>query len=84
MSLAATERKTSAPRSYAPHATERMESLAGLPLASFKAGAAAFLVDMVAVLIAYIPAMFLIQWLAHGRNSNIPIDLHGTSMNCPT
>lgn len=76
MSLAATERKTSAPRSYAPHATERMESLAGLPLASFKAGAAAFLVAMVAVLIAYIPAIFLIQWLAHGRDSNIPIDLH--------
>jgi uncharacterized RDD family membrane protein YckC len=52
-----------------------MESLAGLPLASFKARAAAFFLDMVLVLLAYIPVMLLMQWLAHGRSWHANIDI---------
>ena len=67
MPATANQRKSSGPRAYAPHATQRMESLAGLPLASFQARAAAFLMDMVLVLLAYIPVMVVIRWLAAGR-----------------
>lgn len=74
MSLAKSEPKTG-PRAYTPHATQRMESLAGLPLASFRARAAAFLVDMVVVLVAYIPVMWLIKWLALGRRADARIDI---------
>ena len=62
-------------RVYTPHATARMNSLAGLPLASFRARAAAFLVDMVLVLVAYIPAMILIRWLLAGRDPKANIDI---------
>jgi uncharacterized RDD family membrane protein YckC len=63
-------------RVYRPHATARMESFAGLPLASFQTRAAAFLLDMILVLIAYIPVMWLIKWLAAGRNWQSRIDIN--------
>jgi len=75
MPATANQRKSSAPHAYAPHATQRMESLAGLPLASFKARAGAFLMDMVLVLLAYIPVMVVIRWLAAGRNWHANIDV---------
>jgi uncharacterized RDD family membrane protein YckC len=75
MSATATEQKSANVRTYTPHATQRMESLAGLPLASFKARAAAFLIDMVLVLLAYFPVMLLIRWLAAGRRADAHIDL---------
>jgi uncharacterized RDD family membrane protein YckC len=75
MIATASERKSSAPRAYIPHATQRMESLAGLPLASFQARAAAFLLDMILVLLAYIPAMVVVRWLAAGRNWHANIDV---------
>ncbi len=61
---------------YVPHATERMESLAGVPLASFGRRAAAFLLDLVLVLIVYAPVMILLEWLRSGRNPNAHIDVH--------
>jgi uncharacterized RDD family membrane protein YckC len=50
-------------RAYRPHATERMEALAGLPLATFTARGLAFLVDFAVILIVYVPVMAFIQWL---------------------
>ena len=64
------------PRVYTPHATQAMEALAGLPLASFGARAGAFLVDMLLILVLYIPIMFLIKWLASGRSPQAAIDIH--------
>jgi uncharacterized RDD family membrane protein YckC len=61
---------------YVPHATVRMESLSGAPLASFGARAAAFLFDLVLVLAAFIPVMLLVEWLRSGRNPNAHIDVH--------
>jgi len=67
MNSTGTEAKKSSHRGYAPHATRRMEALAGLPLASFWARGAAFWIDLAVTLIAYIPIMILIKWLvAHG------------------
>jgi len=74
MSPVATDQK-SALRVYTPHATQRMESLSGLPLASFKARAGAFLLDMVLVIIAWGPTTALILWLFAGRNPNAHIDV---------
>ena len=62
-------------RVYTPHATGRMESLAGLPLASFQARAAAFLMDLVLILIAYLPTMALIEWFLHRREEHVDINL---------
>lgn len=62
-------------RVYTPHATARMESLAGLPLASFWSRAAAYLLDMVVVLIAWFPVTFLILRLVHRGETNPRIDL---------
>jgi|SRR5271166_148078 len=76
MPATASDRKSSAPRVYIPHATQRMESLAGLPLASFQSRAAAFLLDMVLVLLAYFPVMALIRWLVAGRRADTHIDLN--------
>ena len=67
---------SSTARVYHPHATARMESLAGLPLASFAARATAFLIDMVLVLLAYIPVMWVIKWLAVGRRADAHIDIN--------
>jgi uncharacterized RDD family membrane protein YckC len=75
MTTAASEKKTTRGNVFAPHATVRMEALAGLPLASFWSRAAAFLTDMVVVLVAYIPAMWLIKWLAAGRRTDAHIDI---------
>ncbi|HKM86181.1 MAG TPA: hypothetical protein VJW96_08230 [Terriglobales bacterium] len=75
MSATANKVKSSAPRLYEPHATRRMESLAGMPLASFKARAAAFLFDMVLILILYIPVMWLLKWLVAGRKVGAHIDI---------
>jgi len=72
----ATEGTSKAVRTYQPHATGRMESLAGVPLATFAARGAAFLVDLVIVLIAYIPCMILIGWLVSRRNPSVNIDVH--------
>ena len=72
----ATEGASKGVRAYQPHATGRMESLAGLPLATFAARGAAFLVDLVIVLIAYIPCMILIKWLVSGRNPHTQIDVN--------
>jgi uncharacterized RDD family membrane protein YckC len=74
--MAASEEKSSAQRVYVPHATLRMESLAGMPLASFQARAVAFLLDMLLVLIFYIPVMWLIKWLAAGRIANSHIEIN--------
>lgn len=63
-------------RVYTPHATGRVESLAGLPLASFSARAAGFLADVVLVLIVYVPVMLLAQWLEAGRDSRAKLDVH--------
>jgi len=63
-------------RAYQPHATGRMESLAGRPLASFTVRAAAFLLDMLLVLIAYIPVMWLGKWLTSGRRADAHIDIN--------
>ena len=63
-------------RAYRPHATERMEALAGLPLATFTARSLAFLIDFVVILLAYIPVMALMQWLISRRDPNLHIDLH--------
>ncbi len=63
-------------RLYDPHETARMESLAGIPLASFRARALAFLLDLFFLLLLYVPAMTLIQWVGTGRNSNIHLDIH--------
>lgn len=68
--------ESAGPRAYRPHATERMESLAGLPLASFTARGTAFLVDFIIVLILYVPVMGLIQWLVSHRDPNLHLDLH--------
>ena len=75
MTTAAPEKKLARGNVYTPHATDRMEALAGLPLASFWARATAFLTDMVVVLVAYIPVMWLIKWLAVGRRTDAHIDI---------
>jgi uncharacterized RDD family membrane protein YckC len=75
MPATASEPKSSAVRVYAPHATRRMESLAGLPLASFRARAGGFVIDMILVLLAYIPVMWLIKWLIAGRKAGAHIDI---------
>jgi uncharacterized RDD family membrane protein YckC len=62
-------------RVYTPHATAEMDRLAGLPLASFKSRAAAFLLDMVLVLVAYMPTMWFIKWLEVRSQANPHIDL---------
>jgi uncharacterized RDD family membrane protein YckC len=63
------------PRVYTPHATREMDKLAGLPLASFKSRAATFLLDMVLVLVAYMPTMWFIKWLEVRSQTNPHIDL---------
>jgi uncharacterized RDD family membrane protein YckC len=60
---------------YTPHATERMESLAGLPLASFGARARAYAIDMVLVVILWLPLTALTIWLTHLHEKNLHIDL---------
>ena len=74
----------SAARTYRPHATGRMESLAGLPLATFRARAAAFALDMLLVLITYSASMFvlnrihLLHWKA-GRTIQVDWNFHKPS-----
>jgi uncharacterized RDD family membrane protein YckC len=63
------------PNVYQAHATARMESLTGLPLAFFRDRFAAYFVDLVLVLLAYIPVMVLIEWLKAGRGADVHIDL---------
>jgi uncharacterized RDD family membrane protein YckC len=75
MSTTATEPKSSPGRVYTPHATQRMESLAGLPLASFKARFAAFFIDMLFVLILWAPLTFLLLYLLHYAEPNYHFDL---------
>lgn len=75
MTSLAQEKKTEAGRVYMPHATARMESLAGLPLASFKVRAAAFFVDLVLVVLLWGPVTFAFVRLVHYRESNPNIEL---------
>ncbi|MGB9233697.1 MAG: RDD family protein [Terriglobales bacterium] len=75
MTTSTSGRETTTGRVYTPHATARMESLAGLPLAPFKARAAAFFIDMVLVLIVWLPFTFLFLRALHYREINPRIDL---------
>ena len=50
-------------RRYNPHETARMDSLAGVPLASFAARAIAYLIDFLLITITYVPVRLLAHWL---------------------
>jgi len=52
-----------APRLFDPHHTPRLESLAGLPLATFWQRLAAFAIDFLVVLIVYVPVEITRQYL---------------------
>ena len=52
-----------------------MESLAGLPLASFGARLAAYAIDLFLVVIAWAPLTILVEWLLHHREAHLNIDL---------
>jgi len=75
MAIATGEKQKQARNVYIPHARERIEQLAGSPLAPFWARACAFWMDLLVVLIAYIPLMVLIEWLRSGRDPNAHIEI---------
>ena len=52
-----------------------MESLAGLPLASFGARSAAYAIDLVLVVIVWAPLTILVERLLHHGEANLHIDL---------
>ena len=62
-------------RVYRPHATGRMESLAGTRLASFWSRLGAYLIDLVVVVILWGPVTFLVEYLIHRKERNPHIDL---------
>ena len=68
-------RKVTSQRVYEPHATHRVESLAGMPLASFKSRLGAYLIDLVLVVILWAPLTALTVWLIHHGDSNKNIEL---------
>ena len=61
--LLATARK---PRLFDPHGTARMDSLAGLPLASFSERLAAFIIDLLVVLFVFVPVQVARQYIEMG------------------
>jgi len=69
------DKKSASEHVYEPHATQRMESLAGLPLASFKARFAAFFIDLALVVVLWAPLTALTVWLTHHRDANQHIEL---------
>jgi len=75
MTTANLDRKSVRERVYEPHATRRMESLAGLPLASFKARFAAYLIDLTLVVVLWAPVTALTVWLTHHGDPNQNIEL---------
>ena len=52
-----------------------MESLAGRPLASFKARLAAYLIDLALVVVFWAPLTALTVWLTHHRDSQQHVEL---------
>ena len=54
-------------RFFNPHGSARVESLAGLPLATFKQRLAAFVIDIFLVFGSYLPAMIGLQYLIEER-----------------
>ncbi len=62
-------------RVYHPHATGRMESLAGLPLASFWSRATAYFLDLILVVIVWAPVTYLFLHLVHRGEKDLHIDL---------
>lgn len=67
--------KFSSGKVYEPHATHRMELLAGLPLASFRARLAAYFIDLALVVLLWAPLTALTVWLLHSRDINQHIEL---------
>ena len=67
-------------RTYHPHETQRVESLAGLPLASFGRRLAAYLIDFVLVALTYLPVALLAHFLRgdfkHEEHVHIEVSFH--------
>jgi uncharacterized RDD family membrane protein YckC len=66
---------------FDPHETARVESLTGVPLASFKRRAAAFLIDLFFVLLTYIPVeiarQYIVLTLQHRKlDIHVEFDFH--------
>ena len=64
------------PRTFQPLAPERLSVLKGLPLATFRARAGAFLLDLAVVILLCFPVGLLLKYREIAQNPNAHIDIH--------